>query len=168
MSDEHLPATVRATLARVDGAWWQFRAATARYPSERMNERLGGGSETSWTRKQMLAHVTAWHDLTADRINRFLATGKPENRREADEPDAFNARVARQAVGRTAGEIIEELDMSFSRLHRHLERMTDAQLVAHDGWAAHVIAGNTYDHYAEHMADLALPEPPPGEPGTPA
>lgn len=166
MNDEQLPATVSAMLARVDEGWWQFRAAALQFPAGRMNEHLGETSEATWTRKQMLAHVAAWHELTADRINQLVMTGN-----KSDPPasvDAFNARVARQAVGRTAGEVLQELDRSFARLRRHLERMTDRQLLAHDAWAAQVVAGNTYEHYAEHMADLALPEPPAGEALPPA
>jgi hypothetical protein len=165
MSDEQLPTTLRALLVRVDDGWAHFRGAAARFPSGRMNEHLDETDPASWTRKQMLAHVAAWHDLTADRLDHLVTTGEM-----SDAPgnvDAFNARTARQAIGRTAGEVIEEMDMSFSRLRRHIERMTDAQLAMHDAWAAHVIAGNTFDHYAEHMADLALPEPPEGEAGPP-
>jgi hypothetical protein len=37
--------------------------------------------------------------------------------------------------------------------------MTDADLRLGDGWAAAVVAGNTYAHYAEHMTDLEPPVP---------
>jgi DinB superfamily len=167
MNDEQLPTTVRDTVSRMAAGWVEFRAAADRFPAGRMNEHLDETDPRSWTRKQMLAHVAAWHELTADRLSAFVASGERQNRPESENPDAFNARVARQAVGRTAGEVLQELDMSYSRLTRHVDRLTDAQLALHDRWAAQVIAGNSYDHYAEHMADLALPEPPPEEAGTP-
>ena len=44
--------------------------------------------------------------------------------------------------------------MTFNRLRRQLARLTDQQLVANDGWAAHVIAGDTYEHYEEHWPDV--------------
>ena len=50
--------------------------------------------------------------------------------------------------------------MTFNRLRRQLGRLTDQQLVADDGWAAAIIAGNTYDHYDEHAADVYQPPPP--------
>jgi UDP-N-acetylmuramyl pentapeptide synthase len=105
----------------------------------------------------MLAHITAWHDLTTDRLNRFIVTGKPQEL--AEDTDAINARVARQAVGRTGGEVLKEMEISLGRLRRHIVQLTDSQLMVDDRWAANVIAGNTWEHYAEHMADLALPEP---------
>ena len=70
--------------------------------------------------------------------------------------DAFNARVARQAIGRTGGEVLTEMEMTFNRLRRQLARLTDEQLAADDGWAAAMIAGNTYGHYEEHWADVYI------------
>ena len=66
----------------------------------------------------------------------------------------FNAAVARQAVGKTSGEVLKDLDATFNRLRRQLARMTDAQLENNDWCAAWVIGGNTYGHYAEHWADI--------------
>jgi len=47
------------------------------------------------------------------------------------------------------------LDDSFRKLRREVARLTDDQLVAHDAWAATIIAGNSFGHYEEHLADLA-------------
>ncbi len=151
------PRTVRDTLSRVDEAWAAFRAAAIRFPSERVDERL---SEDGWTRKQMLEHVAAWHDLTADRLVKLINT-------DASVPldvdtDKFNARVARTAIGKTSGEVLKDMDATFNRLRRQMARLTDAQLQIDDWWAAWVIGGNTYAHYEEHWADIYTPELPPG------
>ncbi len=151
------PTSMRETLRWVEQAWHAFRAAAARFPNERMDEHL---TEGGWTRKQMLAHIAAWHDLTTDRLGKLIAAGQPADLDEAD--DVINARVARRAIGRTAGEVIKDMEATFNRLHRLLQHMTDAQLLAHDAWAAQVIAGNTYKHYAEHFAEVYVPEPPEG------
>jgi hypothetical protein len=154
-SAEHEPSplTVRDMVRHVEDSWAGFRAAAGRFPLERMDEHL---SEDGWTRKQMLAHIAAWHDLTADRLVKFMLGGKPVPL-ERDE-DSFNASVARQAIGKTAGEVLKDMEMTFNRLRRQMQRLTDVQLRAADGWAAHVIGGNTFGHYAEHTADLYLPE----------
>jgi hypothetical protein len=122
-----------------------------------MDERI---AEDSWTRKQMLEHVAAWHDLTAERMIKFINTGAP-NQLDRD-TDQFNASVARQAIGKTAGEVLKDIDATFNRLRRQLARMSDAQLATDDWWAAWVIGGNTYGHYEEHWADIYIPEPAPG------
>ena len=144
--------TVEETLERVDRYWRAFRVLVARYPRERIDEPIG----RSWTRKQMLAHLAAWHDLSTQRLLDFQKTGRPQPL--ADEIDKFNARVARVAVGRTSGEVVDALDASFNRLRRQISQLSDEQLAADDGWAAEVIAGNTYDHYDEHAADVQPPD----------
>ncbi len=151
------PRTMRDTLRRVDAAWAGFRGAAGRFPSERMDERL---SEDGWTRKQMLEHVAAWHDLTADRLVKLITTGTtpPLDR----DTDRFNAAVARQAIGKTSGEVVKDMDATFNRLRRQMSRLTDAQLEVNEWWAAYVIGGNTYGHYEEHWADIYTPELPAG------
>jgi hypothetical protein len=153
------PQTLSEMFALVDDGWRQFLRAAGAFPNERMDERLHDG----WTRKQMLAHISAWHDLTHDRLGKLILTG--ESAAFTDNVDAFNARVARQAIGRTAGETLKEMEMTFNRLRRQLGRLTDEQLTADDGWAARVIAANTYDHYSEHRADVYQPPPPDGRSG---
>ncbi len=148
------PATVRETVAVMDTAWVAFRDSAARFPAERMDEHLTDGG---WTRKQMLAHISAWHDLTTERLGKFAIGGKPVPL-EVDE-DTINARVARQAIGKTAGEVLKDMEATYNKLRRRLLGMTDAQLAAHRAWAVGIIAGNTHDHYAEHMADIYVPEP---------
>jgi hypothetical protein len=138
-------------LARVDDGWVHFRAAAGAFPSERLDERLSDGG---WTRKQMLAHIAAWHDLAHDRLGKLISSGKSTPLTESDEQ--INARVARQATGRSGGEVLKEMEMTFNRLRRQLARLTDEQLEADNGWATYVIAANTYEHYDEHHDDVEL------------
>ena len=151
----NFPKTMRDTLRKVDDSFAAFRAAAARFPSERMDERIG---PDGWTHKQMLEHVAAWQDLTADRVVKMINTGAsvPLDR----DTDNFNAAVARQAVGKTSGEVLKDIDATFNRLRRQLARVTDAQLSNDDWWLAWVIGGNTYGHYEEHWADIYTPELP--------
>ncbi len=141
--------TVQGTLARMDECWTAIRDQVRSLRGELLEARLGEGK---WTRKQMLAHVGTWHELTADRLSRFVESGEPAQL-EGDE-DVINARAARAAEGRTMGEILLSMDDSYRRIRREVGRLTDTQLTAQDGWAAAAIAGNTYEHYAEHLADL--------------
>jgi hypothetical protein len=99
----------------------------------------------------MLAHIVAWHDLTSDRLIGYATSDAPV---EVDEEDVVNARAARAAEGRTTGEILLSLDESFRRLRREVARLSSDQVAANEGWAARVIAGNTFGHYVDHLADL--------------
>ena len=141
--------TVASVIERVDAGWHDFGAALAALPAERLSEHIGQG----WTRKQMLAHLGAWHDHAADRLAAFLVDGEVHRLDEDD--DTVNARVARGAEGRTTGEILDALETSFRRLRRQIGYLANEQLAAHDGWPLAVIASNTYEHYAEHRRDIA-------------
>jgi len=143
------PARLRDTLARMDDAWATFRDQVHQLPTEQLALRIGDGG---WTRKQMLAHIGTWHDLTSDRLTRFADSGEPGE--PTEDEDVINARAARAAEGRTTGEIIMAMEDSYRRLRREVARLTDAQLAAHDAWATAIIAGNTYDHYPDHLEDL--------------
>jgi hypothetical protein len=143
------PTTVHDTLARMDEGWSAFHDKVTSLPTERLELRVGEGQ---WTRKQMLAHITTWHDLTVERLGRFAESGAPAELDE--EADPINARSARAAEGRTTGEVLLAMSDSFRRLRREVSNLTDEQLVAADGWAAGKIAGNSYEHYLEHLADL--------------
>jgi hypothetical protein len=141
--------TTAAALARMDEGWAAFHDRVTSMPTERLVNRI---SEGSWTVKQMLAHVAAWHDLAVERLAKFRTSGEPA---EFDEhEDVVNARAARAAEGRTVGEILLALSDSYRRLRREVGNLTDEQLAAHDAWASDMVGVNTYGHYADHLADL--------------
>ncbi len=134
----------------MDAGWASFRDAIHALPTEHLESHIGDGG---WTRKQMLAHVGAWHDLTVERLGRYRESGEPSSLEEPE--DAINARAARAATGRTTGEILQSMEDSFRRLRREVERLSDAQLSAHEFWALATVVGNTFGHYEDHLADLA-------------
>ena len=140
---------VRDVLARMDGAWAVFDDRVQSMAGERFGDRIG---ERGWTRKQMLAHIGTWHELTTERLAAFLGSGAPSEL--AEEADTINARAARAAAGRTSGEVLQGMEDSYQRLRREVGRLTDAQLAMHGGWAEAIVAGNTHEHYAEHLPDL--------------
>ncbi len=141
--------TIKQLLARMDEGWSTFSRAVHALPTEVLEQKLG---ENEWSRKQMLAHLAAWHELATERLASFLENGVPVGLDEED--DVINARAARGAEGRTTGEVLLTLDESFRRLRREVSRLSNEQLAAHDSWAARAIAANTYAHYDDHRADL--------------
>jgi uncharacterized damage-inducible protein DinB len=64
--------TVKEVLSRMDDGWSTFVQAVRGLPAERLEQHLG---EDGWTRKQMLAHIAVWHDLTIDRLAERAETG---------------------------------------------------------------------------------------------
>jgi hypothetical protein len=151
------PPTVSELLSRMDAGWTEFRGKFQAMPNELLEEKLGNGA---WTRKQMLAHIGTWHDMTVDRLARFMDSGEPPGL--DGQEDEINARAARGATGRTTGEIVQGVEDSYRKLHRQVARLTDQQLAANDGWALAIVVGNSFGHYAEHAADLEPASAPSG------
>jgi hypothetical protein len=142
---------VRNTLRRMDEGWAAFHERVKALANEQLTARLGEGE---WTRKQMLGHITTWHELTTERLLRFGESGEPVGLPGDEQEDPINARAARASDGRSTGEVVIAITDSHRRLRRTVAAMTDEQLAAHDGWAAAVIAGNSFDHYEQHLPDL--------------
>jgi len=109
---------VAETLARIDEGWTAFRSRVHAMPSQLLEVRLAQGS---WTRKQMLAHIGTWHDRTVEALGHLTETGELPG--SPEETDVINARSARAAVGRTAGEVLFALDDSYRLVRRAVSRL---------------------------------------------
>ena len=142
---------VRNTLRRMDEGWAAFEERAKALGNEQLTARMGDGE---WTRKQMLAHISTWHELTTDRLLKFGESAEPVGLPGDEHEDSINARSARASDGRTSGEVVIAIIDTHRRLRRTVAALTDEQLAAHDGWAAAVIAGNSFEHYEQHLPDL--------------
>lgn len=119
-------------------------------------------TSTGWSYKEMLAHVAAWHELTARRLRTFRQTGDQTYPADAGGTDDFNARAAARAAGLTADEVFRELDRTRIELRDAVAALTDEQ-IGRDvqdtpwgpaSWAVTVVAGNSYGHYDEHRDEI--------------
>jgi uncharacterized protein (TIGR03083 family) len=142
------PEDVAELVGRVEEGWRPFRDALDRIPESAFEEPVAGG----WTRKQMLAHVAASHDLTAMQMRRFRETGQVPD--VPTDEDALNAATAKEAAGRDAQTIVAEVRASYGRLLEEIRMLGDDDLAAADAWPVNVVAGNTHEHYADHLVDL--------------
>jgi hypothetical protein len=132
---------------RVDEAWRPFAADMAKLSHEAYERPTASG----WTVGAMLAHIAAWHEATAYRLHRFGATGHAQPKVVEDD-ETFNARVVAETAGRHAELIRADVHASFERLRLALLTL-DPELDL-KGWVEAVVAGNTYEHYAEHHDEL--------------
>ncbi len=134
-------------LRRVEEGWREFRTAVRHLGIAGMKAR----SPTEWTYKDLVAHAAAWEEEAARRLRAFRKSG--ERRRWNAEVDAFNARAVeeRSLVGAEA--IVDELDTAHRLLLDEIAKLEDAQV--RDSWTQHLVAGNTFEHYAEHRDELA-------------
>ena len=134
-------------LAALDAGWWRFAERLDRVPPAAYSTPTTSG----WTVGAMLAHVAAWHEATAYRLRRYRATGRPQPKVEEDD-DAFNGRVASEADGVDPEIIRADVRGSYERLREALQALDPA--LDDEGWVTAVVAGNTFEHYEEHVAEL--------------
>ena len=138
----------RAEQARREAETWaEFEAALSRVPEDRLSD--PGVLEATWSVKEMLNHVTGWirecsGHLEAMTAGTFVA---PE---ETDEiTDARNASFAEEARTMDVAQVRAALDLSRGELLRRW-----AELPEVDDAAIEWFAGETYEHYEEHLPDL--------------
>ena len=145
-------------LARIDAGWRPFRDAVRGLGRTRLDEATPAG----WSYRELLAHVAAWEDLTARRLEGHRESGDRSPVEEARDVDAFNARVAAQHRLVGAEALLDELDTAHRRLLSELSRLTDEQVAADvretpfgpASWVEAIVAGSSYGHYAEHAHEL--------------
>ena len=119
-----------------------------------------------WAVKDHLVHIAAWeHSLLAllDGTDRRLAMGVG---REAGDTDAINGEVWSLHRAKTPEQALDYFRRTHDLLMRRLRGMSDADLqltynhyqpseprdTDDDRPVIDWVAGNTYDHYAEHIA----------------
>lgn len=118
-----------------------------------------------WAVKDHLIHIAAWeHSLLAllDGGDRHEAMGVG---RDVDETDAINAAVWAMHRDKTPDEALDYFHQTHALLLKRLRTMSDADLQlpynhyqpneprddSDNRPALDWVAGNTYDHYAEHI-----------------
>ncbi len=102
-----------------------------------------------WTLLEVVAHVAAWHRLSADRLGR-LARGE---RSGVPDIDAFNARARAEAEGKSWAGVQTEAEAARRVFRAAVVRLPDG-LLAHDGLGAYIVGANGAHHYEEHLGDF--------------
>lgn len=110
-----------------------------------------------WSVKDALAHLSVWHRRALDIIDPVQPPRVPTippSGIEDDQVDTFNARFYAEHTGDLLPDVLADFRESYRQLLASTQRLSDADLMkplAGDTWLWQVIAGNTYDHYPEHI-----------------
>jgi uncharacterized protein (TIGR03083 family) len=164
MSEEVLPQT------KADLLVWmtQGRTALEQVLGQLSEAQLtASGPNGGWTVKDHLAHLAAWERGIAallQRRPRWAAMGLDEATISNYDEEGVNALIYRQNKDRPLTEVLADFHEAHRQILAALDDLSDAELFkpyasysgepAGDdtrpivGW----IAGNTYEHYAEHQA----------------
>jgi hypothetical protein len=117
-----------------------------------------------WTIKDHIMHLAVWEEGILALLNggsRHQAMGLDDALWNGDDVDAINAAIQQQHQHRPQIEVVQALADSHKRMVAKIESMPDEDLQLpyyhydpdsdHDEAIIHRIAGNTFEHYAEHL-----------------
>ncbi len=147
MSDENegreAPENVYALLQRIDEKWRELLETLDDIPEDRLEE---PGACGEWSVKNLMGHLAFWDGIAIGKIERALA-GQPD---EDVEFQPLNEADHEARRGRTLAEERTAMHQAHAAAVERLEDVAGIEAAALD----EAISADTYDHYAEHIADI--------------
>jgi hypothetical protein len=126
--------------------WAEFDGVLAQIPEERLSD---PGALPGWSVKEMLWHVAGWMRDAADHLAR-MREGTYVEPEDSDEiTNARNAAFAEEARAMDVAAVRAGLEAARELLLERWEELPDP-----DEPAIEWFAGETYEHYEEHLPDL--------------
>jgi hypothetical protein len=137
-------------------AWQALASAVDSFSNGELEQ---PGVVEGWSVKDMLGHIAFWAQEAARNLQ-LIAAGKGDEvvRPESDAAvDGWNERERRLREGRSLAEVREEWLESFQQAMQALADFPAEMLEAkvNEDTALASLAVDTYDHYREHLAQLA-------------
>lgn len=137
------PSTVADLLQRIDHSWGALLTSLDDLTEDQMLEPNAIGD---WSLKALLGHIAFWDDL--GRENAALALSGQA--REFDDFEEMNQADHAARQGRTLAEERAAMHQAHAALLADLEERAELDAAAINA----AIAGSTYEHYDEHLADV--------------
>jgi hypothetical protein len=114
-----------------------------------------------WSVKDVLAHITAWQTRLITALFKAERGFVPETTEGGKTVDQMNEKWYREMKERPFEQIWDDLDSSYRQLLNRLETWSDKDLfdARRFKWMkgdpfAEYIAGDSYEHYSEHAAQI--------------
>lgn len=140
-----------ALLDTIQTAYDRLDATLANLSDEQMARTGSGGDE--WTVKDALAHLTWWEHYTLRRLS-----GTPRLIQDGDDGatilDDMNQRVYEENRHKSLPVVLTEFREAFRQIRATVEALPDDRLADENIQA--LIAGNTYEHYDEHLQTIRV------------
>lgn len=139
-----VPTRPKELVERMREGWRPFRRALGRVGLSRLGETTSAG----WTAKAMLSHLAYWLE-SLDRALPYRLRGE---RGPIPNVQAENDREQAAAAATPAHQVVKRLDDAY----RTVFEMTSALPADEDVhfMAVRLIAGESYGHFAEHLAEI--------------
>lgn len=143
-TSERAPAaTVADLLQRIEDSWSAFLTSLDDLTEDQLQQPNAVGE---WSLKALLGHIAFCDDL--GRENAALALSGQA--RQFDDFEALNQADHAARQGRTLAEERAAMHQAHAALVADLEERAELEAAAIDA----AIAGATYEHYDEHVADV--------------
>lgn len=142
-STSSAPPNVSDLLQRIDHSWSAFLTSLDNLTEDQLLEPNVVGV---WSLKELLGHIAFWDDL--GRENAALALSGQA--RDYDNFEDLNQADHTARQGRTLAEERAAMHQAHAALVADLEERAELDAAAIDA----AIAGATYEHYDEHLADV--------------
>jgi len=116
-----------------------------------------------WSIKDMLAHIASWHHrllawLDAAVRNQEPTISGPDN---VEEMNALNAQFYQENKSRPLDEVLADFLITHQQIMDIVQAMPEEDLMSPHrfDWSKgeplwHLIAGDTFEHYQEHLAQI--------------
>ncbi|GIV96708.1 MAG: hypothetical protein KatS3mg057_1365 [Herpetosiphonaceae bacterium] len=148
----------KTTLLRlIQEEYGRFNALLAELSEEEM---IAPGVEDDWSVKDILVHLTNWQTYMITRVRTALRGERPERRPDAD-MDRINTAIYASHREQPLHEVRLAFHHSYQVVIETLETLNDEDLAPGSRFrelmgepALGHIAGNTFEHYREHGANI--------------
>ena len=154
MSEPMKPADKAALLATIRAGYDQFEALLA---SLREDEMTVPGVNDAWSIKDHLAHLAAWQNYQAARLQGVLDGAEPPDPAPGHESvDEVNEYFYQQYKDRSLAEVLADFRSSYQRVLAATQALNWEDLNSPFPWydndvpAGAYTLGNTIGHYEEH------------------
>lgn len=153
--DEPLPRDKDELLARIARGWDDLQGALAGL-SEAQLARPGADG---WSIKDHLAHLGAWERSAVAILEgqpRYAVLGVAAAVWQAGDTDQINALVQERSRSRSLAEVLADLRGAHAAMLAAIGARAFADFLAEFDGAPILarLAGNTYEHYSEHLAAM--------------
>ena len=151
------PLNKQAILQYIQDSYAAFEAGLASLDAGQMTAPVLDGG---WSVKDTLAHLSVWHRRALDVLDPAeppRVPGIPASGIEDASINQFNARFYAAHKDQPLDELLDSFRESYRQVLAVVERMTEADLMSllrDETRLWQVVAGNTYEHYPEHLSAI--------------
>jgi hypothetical protein len=139
-----VPKRPAQLMERMREGWRPLRRALARIGTQRLEEKTASG----WTAKAMVSHLAYWLEALEESLPERLA-GRRGRIRDAQAENDKTEAAAAQVSGQDA---VKRLDDAYKKVFEIVQALPPDEDVHF--MAVRLIAGESYGHFAEHLAEI--------------